>query len=349
MKNRALTLLLALALIVSLLPLSFAPAYSEETAGEGVAAEETIKATKPKPKKITISGSKYVAKGKKITLKATVLPEGASQSVIWTSGDTDIATVSSKGVVKGVGTGKVTITATSKKNQKVKKTFKITVTEAVKKVKITNAPKQLDLAGEKTVKLETKVSPSGAKNSVTWKSSDSSVATVSSEGVVTAVAKGTVTITATAADGSKKKAGVIFQVVDSAEKSKLTGDIQCLFGLTMSQANELLDEADQLKLMNNSYVNDYFYGYNPTGSDEEKIYALHLTKGTKYSVHGAKIGMTKSEAVSRLESSGLVFAEEGDGYVTYQMKNGQYDVDLELKNGNVDKILLIDRSSWGAG
>ena len=57
-------------------------------------------------KKIIILGSKYLAKGKKNKLVA-------SQKVTWSSSNTSIATVTKKGVVKGVSAGKVTIYATA--------------------------------------------------------------------------------------------------------------------------------------------------------------------------------------------------------------------------------------------
>ena len=61
------------------------------------AAENSAK--NASPKKIKISGSKYVAKGKKIKLTATVSPADASQKVTWRSENPAIATVDKKGNV----------------------------------------------------------------------------------------------------------------------------------------------------------------------------------------------------------------------------------------------------------
>ena len=72
-----------------------------------------------------------------------------------------------------------------------------------------------------TATLTATVTPSTATNkSVTWSSSDESVATVSSEGVVTAVANGTATITATTADGTNLSASctVAVSIATSSEK-----------------------------------------------------------------------------------------------------------------------------------
>lgn len=165
------------------------------------AAEETVKG-------IRITGSKYVAKGKTVKLKA-------SEKVTWESSDPKIATVTSSGKVKGIAAGKVKITATSKANKNVKKTWKMTVTpKAVKKITITPQVTEISLAnGETGVKLKAKASPSSAAQSFEWSSSDPAVATVDQKGQVTAVAGGTVTITATATDGSNKKASVTLTVI----------------------------------------------------------------------------------------------------------------------------------------
>ena len=158
---------------------------------------------------LTISGSNYVAKGKKITLKA-------SESVTWKSSDKAIATVSSKGVVKGVKPGKVTITAVSKADKSVKKTWKITVTKnPVKKIKLTAKTTELDLKKTKSVTIKASVSPSTAASALTWTSSDTSVAKVNKKGKVTAVGAGKAKITAAATDGSNAKASLTVTVTGS--------------------------------------------------------------------------------------------------------------------------------------
>ncbi len=171
-------------------------------------------------KSIKITGSKVVAKGKKIALKATVSPAGSSQKVTWTSSNKKIATVSSGGIVTGRKAGTVKITAVSKANKKIKKTYTIQVkAKAVSKVTLNSPVQFIDLAGAKSQKitLTAKASPAKAAQSFEWSSSDKRVATVSSKGVVKAVATGTVTITATATDGSKKNASLTLEVIDSSK------------------------------------------------------------------------------------------------------------------------------------
>ncbi len=81
---------------------------------------------------ITVSGnsSKTVELGKTINLKVAKVPADATDnySVSWSVADSNIATVSSNGTVKGVALGETTVTA---KSNGWAVTYKITVTEAV--------------------------------------------------------------------------------------------------------------------------------------------------------------------------------------------------------------------------
>lgn len=67
--------------------------------------------------------------GEEIALSATVSPENASQSVVWSTSDETVASVN-KGKVKGVKAGTVTITATAKGHATVFATIEITIEPA---------------------------------------------------------------------------------------------------------------------------------------------------------------------------------------------------------------------------
>lgn len=163
-----------------------------------------------------------VTAGETITLEATVSPENATnKTVTWTSSDATVATVK-EGVVTGVKAGEATITASAGgKNATVKVTVKVaatsggeTTTIAVTEVKITSTVKEVT-AGE-IITLTAEVSPADATDkTVTWTSSNESVATVDSTGKVTGVAAGTATITA--------KAGEKTAAVDVTVKAAATG------------------------------------------------------------------------------------------------------------------------------
>ena len=80
------------------------------------------------PESITVSAENNVTTckvGEEIRLTAVVLPAEASQSVVWTSSDQTIATVS-RGVVTPLKEGSVTITATAKNDATVYATITLT-------------------------------------------------------------------------------------------------------------------------------------------------------------------------------------------------------------------------------
>ena len=170
--------------------------------------------------KVKLSNSKAtLATGKKLTLKATVSPKkAANKKVTWKSSNTKVATVSSKGVVTAKSkTGTVTITAKAADGSGKKATCKVTVVRKATSVKVAPTSVTLNAGAKKTLKAT--VTPSNATSKkVTWKSSNTKVAKVSSNGVVTAVKAGTATITATTADGSKKVAKCTVKVVTPAIK-----------------------------------------------------------------------------------------------------------------------------------
>ena len=151
----------------------------------------------------------FNAAGQTVTLTATVTPANTTnKSVIWTSSNTNVATVSSTGVVTAVADGTATITATTADGTNLSATCEVTVAIPVLATGITlnKSTHSFNAAGQ-TVTLTATVTPANATNkSVTWTSSNTSVATVSSTGVVTAVADGTTTITATTADGTNLSA-----------------------------------------------------------------------------------------------------------------------------------------------
>ena len=186
----------------------------------------TVKAKVQTPTEIkvsTISLNKTTAsvtKGKTLQLTATVTPTNATNKVVtWRTSDKNVAMVSENGLVTAKSAGTATITCTAKDGSNVKATCKITVKNPVVKVtKVTLNKTTATLAPKETLTLKATVTPTNATNkAVTWKSSNTKIATVSSSGKVTAKAAGTVTITCTAKDGSGKKATCKITVYTNTE------------------------------------------------------------------------------------------------------------------------------------
>ena len=133
-------------------------------------------------------------------LSATVSPDNATdKTVTWSSSNTAIATVSDNGLVTAVAEGTTTITAKAGD-----KTATCTVTVSKKVIPVTSVSlnkTSLALTEQETFQLSATVSPDNATDkTVTWSSSNTAVATVSSNGLVTAVQEGSATITAKAGD-----------------------------------------------------------------------------------------------------------------------------------------------------
>ena len=139
-----------------------------------------------------------LTEGESAILVATVLPEDATDKrVTWTSDDETVATVDATGTVTAVAVGTATITVTTVDGG-LTATCAVTVEAQIIPVSsITVLPETLSLVEGEECTLTATVLPEDATyQTVTWSSSDDAVATVSEEGVVTAVAAGTATITA---------------------------------------------------------------------------------------------------------------------------------------------------------
>ena len=137
--------------------------------------------------------------GETATLKATIEPEEATnKNVTWSSSDDTTVTVED-GVVTGKKVGTAIITAETSNG--LKATAEVIVKEiAVTKVTLSETTATMTIGGE--LELTATIEPKNATDQrLTWSSSDTGVATVDSNGKVTAKAAGTATITATAASG----------------------------------------------------------------------------------------------------------------------------------------------------
>ncbi|MCI8933111.1 MAG: hypothetical protein HFE80_01155 [Clostridiaceae bacterium] len=165
--------------------------------------------------------SASVQVGSSVTLTATATPSG---TVTWTSSNNSVATVSN-GVVRGVSKGSATITATANGKSA---TCSVTVTEKTQTVEVSRvslSPSSGTLKVGETATLSASVSPSNATDKfLDWSSSNTSVATVSSSGQVTAVGEGTARITATASNGRSASATIRVQKAADSGSSSSSGN-----------------------------------------------------------------------------------------------------------------------------
>lgn len=166
-----------------------------------------------------------LASGKTLALKANVEPANASnKAVTWsiTEGSA-YAKISSSGVITAnkdlTGVKTVTVTATAKDGSGVSGSAQVTLRPLVQGLEIKrpgaseNTTQVWDMAARSTLQLSAVTYPVAARKDVTWKSSNAKVASIDAGGKITCLRAGTVTITATAKDGSGEKASFKLTVV----------------------------------------------------------------------------------------------------------------------------------------
>ena len=143
-----------------------------------------------------------ISSGGTYQLEATVSPNDAcDKSVTWSSNAVSIASVDSNGLVSGVTPGSATVTVTTVDGN-FSKNCAVTVTEPQHASAVTLNENSITIYTNNTQPLTATVLPEEAVDkSVTWSTSDSSIATVSQSGVVSGVASGSATITVTTVDG----------------------------------------------------------------------------------------------------------------------------------------------------
>ncbi|MGN1104526.1 MAG: Ig-like domain-containing protein, partial [Candidatus Coproplasma sp.] len=161
----------------------------------------SVNVTNVAPTSIAISNAPTVmAVNDTATLTATVSPSNTTvKTLTWSTSDESVATVDANGKVTALKAGNVTITATSTEDASVKATCTIEVkAEIVKVTSISLNYSTATLKAGDTLQLTVTVTPDNAEDkTVTWSTSDSAIATVSTSGLVTVVGEGKVTITAT--------------------------------------------------------------------------------------------------------------------------------------------------------
>ena len=153
------------------------------TDNNGGTATQTV-TVNPLP---TISGTTSVCIGSSVTLTGNGT---AATSNAWTSSNTSVATVSSTGEVTGVAAGTATITYTNNNGCSITETVTVNALPTITGTFAVCVDATVTLSGSGT-----------ASTTTPWASGDNSIATVSSSGVVTGVAAGSVNITYTDNNG----------------------------------------------------------------------------------------------------------------------------------------------------
>lgn len=288
-----------------------------------------------------------------VTLKATVTPNDADQTVIWESSNTDVATVNANGKVHAIAKGNATITAKVKSNESLKAECAVTVSEwEVTEVKFDEGLENTVEVG-KTITVTATAYPTGHGFKVDYYASDESIATVTSGGVVTGVAEGDVTITAKSGD---KSAEMTIHVV-AAPVPEEKGDISVadflaekdgfnIYTLTGVVANitntkygnfDLIDETGKI----------YIYGLLNAAGEAQKFEELNVAekdtvtlKGS-YSEHNNKaqikdaLFVSVKKYVEPVGPSTAIDAVMKQGQATKVLREGQVIIIREEKEYDI--------------
>ena len=143
----------------------------------------------------------YLAKDSSALAKVTIYPSRATvKDVEWSSSDNSIASVSKDGAITAVKNGTATITV---KTADGGKTDSCVVHVFTRVSGMTFSEKEFDLPCGASKKIDAAITPADATwSGIRWTSSDNSVVTVDSNGMVTAKSTGKAVITASSVDGA---------------------------------------------------------------------------------------------------------------------------------------------------
>ena len=298
-------------------------------------------AASKKPTKITLKATSKTVdiKGKvKVSVKS-VKPSKASKSVTYKSSNKKIATVASNGTVTGVKKGSVKITATSKKNKKVKSTIKITVKD-LKASSVSMSKKTTAVASGKTTTLKATVKGSTGfyNQGVTWKSSNTKVATVTSKGVVKGIAAGQATITATEKGGSKKATCTVY-VTEPVKVDKEAGTVTVKGVLNSAALKTATMHYLVTANMQAVQYNPLFIGLNDRIDLANALDSLGATAWNNNSktvlAKGESIAAVKDKKGTNANYSKLNISVSWAGHDAVAMKDTIKNQDKSAYNGNI--------------
>lgn len=155
---------------------------------------------------------KTIVIGESFTLKATMQPSSAVDvNLIWSSSNEKVARVSNNGTVKAISGGTAVIKVQTE-DKKITKFCIVKVVEPITNVKLNKSSYILGVGKRYTLKATIEAN-TATNPKLKWTSSNSRVATVNSQGIITAKSIGTAVITATAQDGTNAEACCEVRVV----------------------------------------------------------------------------------------------------------------------------------------
>lgn len=254
---------------------------------------------------VTVSpGSLNLKVGTSGVLKETVFPVDAyNKAVSWSSSNAGIASVNSNGLVSALSVGSATITVTTNDGG-FSALSEITV-NPIAVSGVTVSPVSLILEAGETGALSETIDPSNASDkSVTWSTSDESVATVNTSGIVSAVSPGSASITVTTNDGNLSAVCAV------------TVNPIAVRGITISPTSLTLDLGSTSVLTESVTPSD--------AADKTVTWS------------------SSNERIATVDASGLVTAiAEGSAFVTVTTTSGGFKDSCEITVNDPNSVALV--------
>lgn len=296
-----------------------------------------------------------------LALEWEVEPEEAETSLTWKTSSKKVATVDENGVVTPMKEGTATITVTTHNGKKDTVKVKVVDPNKIDSIKIDKTGTQHLKVGNK-IQIYHKISPETAQTTLTWKSSDTSVAIVSEDGLVTAVGDGTATVTVSTHNG--KTASVKISVT-AAEIENPVGakELSGYLGKPFSSLKKVVSGLKSESGGKDGYVTKEFYksgsrynfwGFLSTGNfsnpdyitagwKKDVVFAIE-TQLSGYALHGFYVGMPQGNVESHAEAMGYTDIDKWGSnlYFMSGKKSGdvRYDMMIGVKNGKVTSVRL---------
>ena len=272
--------------------------------------------------------------GETVKLLANVTPSDASNLALhWSSSDSTVAEVDQEGNVKALKPGTAIITVEASDGQGAKAQCQVDVKQQVTGIALNKSELSLYIGKEET--LTATIEPNTAHDpSLTWSSSDDTVATVDENGNVKALKVGTAIITAEAADGQGAKAQC---TVTIRKKSSSGGGSPSYYYITFDtnggEEMEKLMKLEQTDIDMDEYIPEkegyVFVGWYRDADLEERVEDLKLTRDMTLYAKWEKVEEeeTKEEMEETEETTKETFSDvsENDWYfdsVNYVVEKG---------------------------
>ena len=238
------------------------------------------------PEKLTM------VRGAAKTLVVSVTPSDFTDEITWKSADENIVTVDDRGKVTARAIGSTTVKVMV---GSVSAVCQVTVVQPVTSVRVT--PSKIEAEAAEVFALTAEVNPVDAYDkSILWSSSDETVVTVTQEGQIMTLAKGTAVITASAQDGSGKSGNCKVTVTNNAVFTSAVSELESAHPYENNSSNIWVYTAEGAGQLNVTFDEqteledgfDYLFLYDEDGKEIGKYTGKELA-GKTVTISGSMV------------------------------------------------------------